>query len=77
MRFLGPLLAALILVPPASAVPLQDLLVPGTELDAGRLHFTDFSWPLRELRSFSWPSSGLEIRSRERLDRRSALGEVV
>src|SRR5438132_1431761 len=42
MRFIVPLLLALILVTPASAVPLQDLLVPGAELDAGRLRFTDF-----------------------------------
>jgi len=42
MRFVVPLLLALILVSPASAVPLQDLLVPGAELDAGRLQFTDF-----------------------------------
>jgi len=42
MRFVVPLLLALILVTPASALPLQDLLVPGAELDAGRLRFTDF-----------------------------------
>ncbi len=42
MRFVVPLLLALILVTPASAVPLQDLLLPGAELAAGRLSFTDF-----------------------------------
>src|SRR5438105_6658149 len=42
MRFIVPLLLALILVTPASALTLQDLLVPGAELDAGRLQFTDF-----------------------------------
>ena len=42
MRTLIFLALTLVVVPPASAVPLQDLLVPGAALDAGRLHFTDF-----------------------------------
>jgi hypothetical protein len=42
MRFIVPLLLALILITPAAALTLQDLLVPGAELDAGRLSFTDF-----------------------------------